>query len=458
MKRLYTKILAIALYASPALMLAGCEKFLDADQPLQVDEDQVFSNYQGFEETLNGVYLQMGTRTLYGREMSFGFLSILGRSYDTTINARAGNLYYEGARYNFADPAVAQTIRNIWDSAYLCIANINYLLEQTEKRKSILTASQYNMIRGEGLALRAYLHFDLLRMYGPAKANENPATPAIPYVVSLSPQTVATAATTVVMDSCLSDLKKAGGLLAGFEKANGHLRSWGVKALQARIYLFKGDLDNARLHAQQVIDGGAFPFVTNNSDLLFTREHVFNLMVYANTLGTMQRSFFNTSAPMGLMPVNQNALYISGSGNTTDWRRSGAFIDPATGQTTNPSNPNAVVMPRKFSSSTNNVVPMIRISEMHYIVAECAAAANDAATATARLNAVRAGRNLPPYGLTLLPVDSLQKEIVREYQKEMLGEAQMFFQFKRNNLPFSNLPFTKVPVVANASYVFPRPE
>ena len=43
-------------------------------------------------------------------------------------------------------------------------------------------------------------------------------------------------------------------------------------------------------------------------------------------------------------------------------------------------------------------------------------------------------------------------------QKEFLGEGQVFYYYKRKNLPFSSLPYTRVPVVANASYVFIKPE
>jgi hypothetical protein len=71
---------------------------------------------------------------------------------------------------------------------------------------------------------------------------------------------------------------------------------------------------------------------------------------------------------------------------------------------------------------------------------------------------VRVHRALPKYVATALKIDSLNIEIRKEYQKEFLGEGQMFYYYKRKNLPFSSLPFTKVAVVPNASYVFIKPE
>src|SRR5690349_1125011 len=109
-KRRTIKVLLFAIMAT--LSLAGCKKWLGVDAPLKVDENTVYSNEQGFRDVLNGVYLQMGATSLYGRDMDFGLMSVLGRSYDTTISPAIGNLYYEGARYNFQDAAVRSLFKN----------------------------------------------------------------------------------------------------------------------------------------------------------------------------------------------------------------------------------------------------------------------------------------------------------------------------------------------------------
>src|SRR6187402_2421099 len=119
--------------------LTGCKKWLDTEPPLQVDENIVLSSEQGFKEALNGVYLQMGHINVYGRDMTFGLMSVLGRSYDTTISVAIGNLYYEGARYNFHDAAVKTAFKNIWNNLYVSIANLNNLLDNAENRQNVFT-------------------------------------------------------------------------------------------------------------------------------------------------------------------------------------------------------------------------------------------------------------------------------------------------------------------------------
>jgi len=147
-------------------------------------------------------------------------------------------------------------------------------------------------------------------------------------------------------------------------------------------------------------------------------------------------------------------LYVTGGGATSDFRR--AFVDPATGVALG-----NTISPRKcYANTTNlaNVLPMIRVTEMYYIAAECATAALDSLKATDLLDSVRVHRGLTKYTLAALKTDSLNIEIRKEYQKEFLSEGQMFYFYKRKNLPFASLPFTKVPVVADASYVFIKPE
>jgi hypothetical protein len=433
------------------LVFTGCKKWLVTDAPLQVDENTVYSNEQGFRDVLNGVYLHMGDKNLYGRDMSFGLVSVLGRSYDTTISPAISNLYYQGARYNFQDPSVSATFRVMWDSLYLCIANVNNLLDNVESRKNILSGNSYNSIKGEALGLRAFLHFDLVRMFAPSPAAAGLNVPAIPYVMKISPYAVPVSTTGAILDSCIADLTRAQNLLSDTATNTSHFTYWAAKGLLARISLYKGDLPNAQAYALSVINSNRFPLSINNSDLMFTKENLFSLFSSFNISLSYYKSVLNTSPPLGFSTQNQTALFVTGGGTTADWRK--AFVDPATGTALG-----NTISPRKFYATNANVLPMIRISEMYYIAAECATANLDSLNATNFLDSIRVHRNVPKYTVPALKPDSLNIEIRKEYQKEFLGEAQMFYYYKRKNLPFSALPFTKVPVVSNATYVFIKPE
>src|SRR5688572_3085462 len=439
--------------------LTGCKKWLDTDPPLQVDENTVLSTEQGFKEALNGVYLQMGGKSVYGRDMTFGLMSVLGRSYDTTISPAIANLYYQGARYNFQDPELKATFKDIWNNLYISISNVNNVLENAETRQNVFTGNNYNTTKGEALALRAFLHFDLLRMFAPSPAAAGLNASAIPYVSKISPYAEPASTTGAFLDLCIADLKTAESLLSQTDMTTSRLTHWGVKGLLARIYLYKGDLQNAQTYALSVINSNKFPLFTGTStnDWMFNKEHLFSLYSSFNISLDYYKSVLNTNPPLAFTALNQTALYVTGGGATTDLRKN--FLDPATG--TGSVVPANNISPRKcYATNTNlaNVLPMIRVTEMYYIAAECATAALDSLKATDLLDSVRVHRNVPKYTLAALKRDSLNIEIRKEYQKEFLSEGQMFYFYKRKNLPFSSLPFTKVPVVADASYVFIKPE
>jgi hypothetical protein len=441
-----------------ALSFTACKKWIDAPAPMQVDQDKLFSNEQGFTDALNAVYLQMGSRNLYGRDLSFGLLSVMGRSYDTTITPAIGNLYYQGIQYNFQDAAVKEVTTAMWNELYFSIGNLNNLLANIDTKKNVFAGDNYALTKAEALGLRAFLHFELARLFVPSPAAAGLTAPAIPYVTKLVPYATAPVTTGAFIDSCIADLFAAKSLFNNAEAATtSRFNSYAVKGLLARIYLYKGDLANAKTYADELINSNRFPLAINNTDLLYLKEQLFSLYSYGGNSTTYYKSVLNTTPALGFTTRNQTALFVTGSGSINDWRK--LFVDPA-----NNALFGNVISPRKFYALSNhpntlpNVIPMLRLTEMYYIATECAIANNDLTKATALLDTVRVHRNVPKYVLAALPVDSLNAELGREYQKEFLGEAQAYYYFKRKNIPFASLPFTRVPVVANASYVFVKPE
>ena len=72
------------------------------------------------------------------------------------------------------------------------------------------------------------------------------------------------------------------------------------------------------------------------------------------------------------------------------------------------------------------------MGEMYLIAAECASSIGEAET---WLNTLRNHRN--SFSVTV-DADNLTSYIMQEYRKEFLGEGQMFFYLKRNEL--GNIP------------------
>ena len=68
------------------------------------------------------------------------------------------------------------------------------------------------------------------------------------------------------------------------------------------------------------------------------------------------------------------------------------------------------------------------------------------------MNELRAARNVP--GLLSLPSD-FYTELIREYRRELLGEGQLFFLYKRLNR--SLVIGSGVDMIGEKAYTFPIP-
>ncbi len=102
-----------------------------------------------------------------------------------------------------------------------------------------------------------------------------------------------------------------------------------------------------------------------------------------------------------------------------------------------------------------NFMPVLRWSEMYYIAAE-ASLNTDSRQAVRYLNTVRNNRYLDFDPLDEnLPVTQIQNEIYKEYRKELVGEGQLFYYYKRLN--FASIPGSAVSG-SDDIYVLPMPE
>uniref|UniRef100_UPI00248D92AB RagB/SusD family nutrient uptake outer membrane protein n=1 Tax=Hallella colorans TaxID=1703337 RepID=UPI00248D92AB len=83
---------------------------------------------------------------------------------------------------------------------------------------------------------------------------------------------------------------------------------------------------------------------------------------------------------------------------------------------------------------TVTILPLLRTSELRYIVAECMARKGDFEGAYGLLNTMREHRGLNDYKLpTQTSWGTFVKDLVREGQREWISEGQLFYLYKRLN-------------------------
>ncbi|MEI3154930.1 MAG: hypothetical protein V8S95_07395 [Odoribacter sp.] len=107
--------------------ITACSDWLNVEPKNDGKEKELFSREIGFKAALTGIYIQMGGSGLYGRNLSYGFLDILGQCYQPKDGA--GDFYYQNkAYYEFPSDKTESTTNAVWSGMYSVIANVNSLL------------------------------------------------------------------------------------------------------------------------------------------------------------------------------------------------------------------------------------------------------------------------------------------------------------------------------------------
>ena len=249
-------VLLSALLLSSGLV--SCD-FLDIDTPGIVNKDKMFENEQGFIDAMNGVYASLADGDLYGEQLSFGFVDEIAQLYynDYEASETVLNRTYD---LKYRDEDVRAKVDAVWSRGYNVIASVNSVLDNAAGRDYAILPR----IRGEALAIRAFVHFDLLRLFAPniGRGDEK----AIPYVEHFSIDPVRRGTVREVYAHIVGDLTEAHELLrqagpvAGRTPEELYVTQYAAAALLARVSNWGGDRETAERYALEALKGG-FSFI-----------------------------------------------------------------------------------------------------------------------------------------------------------------------------------------------------
>ena len=450
-----------------SLVMASCNEWLDVQPRSQVEDTELFSSERGFKEALAGVYSSMLSNNTYAKELTYGFIGVLGQEWDYYYSSQ----YSDAATYNYDAAYPTGFIRGIWTTNYTGIANANHLLANIDAKAGLFAKDNYEVIKGEALALRAFLHFDLLRCFGVSYA-VNPNQPSIPYSSSLSYGVAPQLSVSEATEAVLKDILDAEALLKGHDpiatgrtitevEDNGylynrqlHLNYYAVKGLEARVRMWKGDYEGASKAADEVMQSGAFTWATVGNlqagyDRCLADEHLFALNNLTLT-SDVADNYFSDGSPYSYAVTRERLLdYFDNA--TQDYRYTFLF---KSGSSTHANNRYVTKYdePSNGAEFYSNKMPLIRLAEIYLIKCETLYRLGNTDEALAVLNQVRNARNLPALGE--MPADFFT-ELIHEYRRELLGEGQLFFLYKRLNSPV--ILYSDADAVADKVYTFPLP-
>lgn len=472
------------------LVCNSCEDWLQASSSTKLPGNQLFESREGFQDGLSGVYMSLGSTALYGT--NFTWQSFDWYAYPYVMSSTLSVTYFQ--KHNYEQLTVKNINNRTWADFYTSIANINNVLRALGEKESsvIVNDDEYNLFRGELLALRAYLHFELMKFYGSAKVTgEAAGTLTIPYVTEYSPKITPQRSNQETLEIMLADLTEALDLLgksdpvclsnedlsefnelANFDgywnNRHTHLNYYAALALAARINVWQENFTAAATQAQAVIDGTlgtmvnwvdpAVQLETSDTykDWTFSTEHVFQLK--CSQLGT----YLDGSIMFDLNGQKKGMFFSSIYVDNVLFVRN----DPVTGSQAGAEDLRGPAMLLKdgslgyycykfYQPSTyelTGIIPLIRISEMYYILAENEIKQGNNTDALHLLDEVRRHRGISD---NLSASLDAREELTKEYYREFVSEGVLFPYLKRNDVRHSIIDgFDFSP----ADFIIPFPE
>jgi hypothetical protein len=449
MKRNIFKILMVG--GVSLLAMTSCEKKLDLYPYDSIELSQSFKTIQDARAWNNSIFQHLRGR-VYGLYMYSQ--DVQGDQLNATLDY--GNRNGNPHRWDDSFRADDYTIRDVWQGYYSTMKNVNAIIQNMPNVETANAneAAEINQFIGNAHLMRAYLYHELAlryaKPYDPATADNTLGLPLVlEYDPNLKPARSSLKAT---YDQIISDINEAKTRLANVAGEQGATRFTidAAKALEARVKLYIQDWPGAKTAADEVINTGKYPLITDAADF----QDYWHVDGY-------QESIMQMFISQPTETANTNTIYLGWNNSLqkfvpdfvpSQWVvdayenndiRKAAYFKQVDIQISGTVYPNSWVVnkypgnPAYFTGATTNYMhepKVFRIAEMYLISAEAAynmGGANED-QAQNRLNELRTARGLDPVASTGA---ALLQDIKDERFRELAFEGVRLFDLKRWNEP-----------------------
>ncbi|MGQ1783813.1 MULTISPECIES: RagB/SusD family nutrient uptake outer membrane protein [unclassified Saccharicrinis] len=486
------KILILIILAVSQSFL-GCNDWLDVSPVTDIDLEDQIKSADGFNEMLNGVYISLSDESLYGHHLMYGALAQAAQNHVESSDLPITN-------FDYVSTNPKSIIKNVWNNLYNAIANNNIILDNIDDNADLFLPDDYKLVKAEAIALRAFIHFDALRLFGDVYVDGTSEDPQIPYVTKYERLRFPHLPIADVYAKILEDLDAAEAILEEVDPIKGsyegilfsaderkyHMNYYAVLALKARVYITMKDNVNALLYAEKVINEYEWSWVSpdrlngsdDEKDLLFMDELICALNV--SKLNTYYNRYFGENSTQyhaattsdnyadlvfekTIAPVRWWQSPTPGPGGN-DWRYLHLMKIGGFGHRSISIKYDQDVPIQKYFSDEgwvtliqHRTVPLIRITELMLIAAE-ASLETDLDKAIQYVNSIKEKREVELTDISG-SVEDVLDAIVKELRKETYLEGQIFYMYKR-------LQLTSIPTmgtkyfrdVTPENFIFPLPD
>lgn len=457
-----------------ALLLGSCGEWLDVNSKSEVDIDDMFSTAEGYYNSVTGVYINMGDANLYGGYVALTALEPLTGQYTVSANNETRRKW---AAYDYTSEDSKDIIDALWLTMYNNIFNANLVIDKLRhEQRALFEEGVREIMLAEMLAMRAYMYFDLVRMFNEAYAVDAKSD-NVPWKTSWDATIGERRTSEWLLGQLMDELAEAKTLLetrdpivvarkssdpyVSYDRTK-RMNYYAVCALRARMALYRGDYATAYDEAGRVIESGVFRFITApeivetdpygeelRSNRVFTPELVFALD--NDRITASARTYYEGLSEDMVTSPN---CYEAGDLRLEAWL---AY---------NSMNRINLIKYKRSALSADSYkypkacTPMLKLSEMYLIAEEAVMCAPQLGSAPlSYINTLKRHRGIAELDAST-SADALRTALTREYICDFKGEGQLFFYYKRldmDRVDNGNYNGNTI-AIASQAYTFPRPD
>lgn len=439
--------------------------WLDQSPTTSINADGAVATTSDVNLVRTGMYSALkGTSHLidyYGRSMFiYGDMRGEDVQYNYAKGSNRGSFYYY-MTYTTADNFGSNNTP--WQAPFVVIDRANRVIQPIEDGALSNAADNAELLaryEAEAKVVRAMALFDLTRIYGKPYTEDGGASLGAPIILAPVEDPYANKPARNTVAECYAQVEKdlneavnSGALPTDYSTDNqGYINLWAAKALQVRVYMTKGEWDNALTVAKDIINNSPYQLWTTGEyasawgkgNSAHLKEMIFEIAINDNTDWVDREGIAYTLAdPDGASPGYgdiivskdfatmmesdpadvRNRILLKAGGSADDYS---SFNDPDF--------TNHGVFINKMPPYNGDVryanVPMLRLSEVYLSAAEAAYNLHDTGTAAQMLNAIISNRTTDATKLVTAGDITLDR-IYIERRKELVGEGQRYFDVLR---------------------------
>lgn len=448
------------MFALLVSFVSSCDDAVDIVQDAELPYERTFETIKDMQQFLDGAVYSGVTNS-----SEIAFTSV----FTDEVGIGPSNGGQEVNLHRFQLNASSDYPGSIWLQHYGVINNVNRLLEGAEAINPVDASDPenvidetpaYNDILAQARAIRAYSYLQLLSYFSTDMSDDSALGVMLYDFVPELTDKLPRVANSQIFALMEGDLAFASAnIIAQAPVSYKYASKSLVDAIYARMYLYRKNYPLARQYAQAVVSGSGlqlsnrtvYPTIWTDAaggETIFAASRpVAN--TWENIAGTW---YFNTTSATGgcfldmgrnlynLFPGDDFSTTPNPAINITDIRKP-VIIDGTRQQQSNyASAPNYVMMdilpinkyPGKGNTPLRNDLKLFRLSEMYFVLAECAVAEGQLPVAAGYLKSVRDRRFITAQALPVYAnATDAWADILLERRKELCFEGFRYLDIKR---------------------------